>query len=218
MTKKYSSEETIRAILDVSTQLFVEKGYEKTTIQDIVNGLEGLSRGAIYHHFQSKEEIIDAVVKRLTPNSKYLEAISSRQDLNGLEKIQQLLLETLFNPEMTNSFSLTYSLFDNPKFYLMYLKHTNEVLAPQIEAYLSEGNADGSLAVEYPQQISEIIVMLLGTWFSTSLYPNSIATFWEKLAAVKYLLEGINVAILSDDVMEKIKDEVTSKGIENEKQ
>lgn len=218
MTKKYSSEETIRAILDVSTQLFVEKGYEKTTIQDIVNGLEGLSRGAIYHHFQSKEEIIDAVVKRLTPNSKYLEAISSRQDLNGLEKIQQLLLETLFNPEMTNSFSLTYSLFDNPKFYLMYLKHTNEVLAPQIEAYLSEGNADGSLAVEYPQQISEIIVMLLGTWFSTSLYPNSIATFWEKLAAVKYLLEGINVAILSDDVMKKIKDEVTSKGIENEKQ
>jgi len=217
MTKKYSSEETIRAILDVSTQLFVEKGYEKTTIQDIVNGLEGLSRGAIYHHFQSKEEIIDAVVKRLTPNSKYLEAISSRQDLNGLEKIQQLLLESLFNPEMTNSFSLTYSLFDNPKFYLLYLKHTNEVLAPQIEAYLSEGNADGSLAVEYPQQISEIIVMLLGTWFSTAIYPNSIATFWEKLGAVKYLLEGINVAILSDDVMEKIKDEVTSKGIENEK-
>lgn len=94
MAKKYNTEETIKLILDTATRLFTEKGYEKTTIQDIVNELDGLSRGAIYHHFASKEAIVDGVIKRLLPEKKYIEAISNRQDLNGLEKIQHLFLET----------------------------------------------------------------------------------------------------------------------------
>lgn len=67
MAKKYNTEETIKLILDTATRLFTEKGYEKTTIQDIVNELDGLSRGAIYHHFASKEAIVDGVIKRLLP-------------------------------------------------------------------------------------------------------------------------------------------------------
>ena len=39
--------------LDVSLKLFLEKGYEETTILDIVDQLGGLTRGAFYHHFKS---------------------------------------------------------------------------------------------------------------------------------------------------------------------
>ena len=51
-------------ILDTAQRLFLEKGYEQTTIQDITDNLGGLTKGAIYHHFKSKEEIIDAVSDR----------------------------------------------------------------------------------------------------------------------------------------------------------
>ena len=215
LTKRYDTEATVQDILDAATRLFVEKGYEKTTIQDIVNALDGLSRGAIYHHFRSKEAIIDGVVRRLIPDTAYLNDISNRTDLNGLEKMQHLLLETLFNKEVGASFQLAYSLFDNPKFFMMYIMNTNEVLAPQIERFINEGNNDKSLQIEYPKQVSEIIVLLLGTWFIVALFPNTIETFWDKLYATKYVLEGIKLNLLSDEIMGKIINGI--KEAENEK-
>ena len=56
MSRNKYPEVTVEKILDVSQRLFYEKGYEKTSIQDIVNELGGLSKGAIYHHFKSKED------------------------------------------------------------------------------------------------------------------------------------------------------------------
>ena len=60
MARNKHPEETVGQILDVASRLFLEKGYEHTSIQDIINNLGGLSKGAIYHHFKSKEEILIA--------------------------------------------------------------------------------------------------------------------------------------------------------------
>ena len=60
MARNKYPELTVEKILEVSQRLFLEKGYEQTTIQDIVDNLGGLTKGAGYHHFKSKEEIINA--------------------------------------------------------------------------------------------------------------------------------------------------------------
>ena len=65
MARNKYPEITVARILDVSERLFLEKGYDNTTIQDIVDELGGLSKGAVYHHFKSKEEIMDAVGDRM---------------------------------------------------------------------------------------------------------------------------------------------------------
>ena len=52
MARNKHHEETVGRILDVASRLFLEKGYEHTSIQDIINNLGGLSKGAIYHHFK----------------------------------------------------------------------------------------------------------------------------------------------------------------------
>ena len=44
-------------IIDAAMKLFLEKGYENTTMQDIVEA-SGMSKGAIYHYFKSKQEIV----------------------------------------------------------------------------------------------------------------------------------------------------------------
>ena len=59
MSRNKYPEETVERILDTAQRLFLEKGYEQTTIQDITDNLGGLTKGAIYHHFKSKEEIIE---------------------------------------------------------------------------------------------------------------------------------------------------------------
>ena len=53
MPRNKYPEETVEKILDVSLKLFLEKGYENTTVLDIVDHLGGLTRGAFYHHFKS---------------------------------------------------------------------------------------------------------------------------------------------------------------------
>lgn len=69
MARNKHPEETVSRILDVSFRLFMEKGYEHTSIQNIIDNLGGLSKGAIYHHFKSKEDILVAVTDRITGES-----------------------------------------------------------------------------------------------------------------------------------------------------
>ena len=56
-------EERRNQILDAAVATFSQKGFHQTTIEDI--RLEGgLSRGAVYHYFKSKEDIIDGIRQR----------------------------------------------------------------------------------------------------------------------------------------------------------
>src|SRR3569832_771141 len=52
-------------IIACAAALFFEKGYEATTIADILERT-GLSKGAFYHHFESKEELLDAFTEQAT--------------------------------------------------------------------------------------------------------------------------------------------------------
>ena len=72
MARNKNPEETVHLILDVAYRLFMEKGYEYTSIQDIIDNLGGLSKGAIYHHFKSKEDILIAVIQKMTAQSNQL--------------------------------------------------------------------------------------------------------------------------------------------------
>ncbi len=51
-------------ILDVAQRLMVTTGYEQMTIQDILDGL-GISKGAFYHYFSSKQELLEAIIERM---------------------------------------------------------------------------------------------------------------------------------------------------------
>ena len=73
MARNKHPEETVHFILDAAFRLFIEKGYERTSIQDIIDQLGGLSKGAIYHHFKSKEDILAAVTERMTDAYRHLQ-------------------------------------------------------------------------------------------------------------------------------------------------
>ncbi len=99
MARNKHPEETASLILDVAFRLFIEKGYECTSIQDIIDNLGGLSKGAIYHHFRSKEDILVAVTDRMTEESnKMLVEIRDRTDITGKEKLKAIFKESVLRP------------------------------------------------------------------------------------------------------------------------
>ncbi|MBP8921041.1 MAG: TetR/AcrR family transcriptional regulator [Micropruina sp.] len=51
-------------VVDVAIELFARRGYEGTTVTDILQAV-GMAKGGFYHHFASKDEVFDACVERL---------------------------------------------------------------------------------------------------------------------------------------------------------
>lgn len=52
---------TRERIVDAADRLFYEQGYEQTSFSDVAESV-GITRGNFYHHFKSKDEILDAVI------------------------------------------------------------------------------------------------------------------------------------------------------------
>ena len=75
-----TAEERKNEILNVAEQLFVEKGFENASTNDIIARI-GIARGTLYHHFKSKEEILDAIVERMTREgiARAKEAVSDKK-------------------------------------------------------------------------------------------------------------------------------------------
>lgn len=204
MKNRYNAEETRNDILNVATKLFIEKGYEKTSIQDIVNGLDGLTRGAIYHHFESKDDIINSVMQRTRPTNDFFESLKERKDLNGLEKIRALFVESTSNQELITFFQEANQLLNNSRFFVEYMNMNTNYVAPQITYLLDEANEDGSLNIPYTEQMSEIILLIISTWFISAIYPATLEQFNQKLLAMKYACDGFGFTLFDDEMMKQI--------------
>lgn len=56
-------DEKRQELLNAAERLFCRQGYEKTSVQDILDAI-ALSKGGFYHHFASKEEVLIALCDR----------------------------------------------------------------------------------------------------------------------------------------------------------
>ncbi|MHB8766184.1 MAG: TetR/AcrR family transcriptional regulator [Deferrisomatales bacterium] len=56
--------ETRRKVVEAATRLFARRGYHRTTVADLAAAI-GMTQGAIFHHFASKEALLDAVIEGL---------------------------------------------------------------------------------------------------------------------------------------------------------
>lgn len=61
---KADAAKTRRLILKAALDLFVEKGYERTTFEDVA-GRIGLTKGAVYWHFNNKPDLLSELVARM---------------------------------------------------------------------------------------------------------------------------------------------------------
>jgi AcrR family transcriptional regulator len=87
---KKPPEQWEREILDAAKELFLSKGYEDTSVADIME-LAGGAKGMFYRFFQSKEEVMHVLGDRLFFENNPFETVRGRSDLTGLQKIREVL-------------------------------------------------------------------------------------------------------------------------------
>lgn len=73
--------------LDTALELFSQQGYEKTTIQHIIDAM-GVSKGAFYHYFRSKEDLVEQIAAAYADRVVLLAVeVAAMPDLNALQKL-----------------------------------------------------------------------------------------------------------------------------------
>lgn len=208
MARNKHPQETVNLILDVSFRLFIEKGYEHTSIQDIIDHLGGLSKGAIYHHFKSKEDILVAVTDRMTEESnKMLAAIRDNAKLTGLEKLRKLCRESVLRPEHDGIFAAAPNLKDNPRLVFAIIRDSVDVVAPQyILPILQQGLQDGSIQTEYPEELAELLMLSANVWMNPMMFDDTPEKCYRKFMVLRLMMKGMGLDIFDEEVLERLKE------------
>lgn len=103
MPRQHDTKETRELIINSAVELFIEKGYARTTLEDIVKRI-GLTRGAFYWNFKSKKEILDEIIARYENFFREIYTSYTRSD-SAYETIKNFLICDLEKKNTANPYT-----------------------------------------------------------------------------------------------------------------
>lgn len=208
MARNKYPEETINQILTVALNLFIQKGYEQTSVQDIINELGGLTKGAIYHHFKSKEEILQAVTDHLFQGvDDMLSSVRDDKELNGREKLRKISLVSLDNPAQDELASVAPNLLRNPKMLAALIENIIDKAVPiYIQPIIEQGMRDGSIQTDYPRELSEVLMVLTNIWLNPAIIPASPEAVLRKVKLFDEILKGLGLDLFDEQMIQRYEE------------
>lgn len=179
-----------REIVSTSRDLFLQQGYEKTTMQDVMTKV-GIAKGTTYHYFKSKEMLLDAVVEDMV--SEYMTGVEKALKVcqgKALDKMRVLIdagrapshrretLDQLHQP-------------GNMGMHVRLLAVILSKLAPLYAEVISQGCEEGIFHVVHPLECAEIL--LAGVQFVTDVgyYPWSRQDLERRARAIPAFIEDL---------------------------
>lgn len=202
MPRKNDPKGTVEKIIVVSLELFAKKGYEKTSMQDIVEAL-GMSKGAIFYHFKSKKEILDAAVSRQSEYMKrqlqvWMEEMKGRTAREKLIGILNRNLHTFQAHALDNILS---SQTQSPQFVLSSIRESINNTAPSLAGIMREGQMDGTITTDFPDECAELFLLLLNMWCDPTIFRCDIFRLTMRFKCLQQLMANMGADVISDDFL-----------------
>src|SRR4029079_11503029 len=144
-------------ILDVTQRLVYTKGYEQMAIQDILSELQ-ISKGAVYHYFDSEPGFLEALIERLAEEALELfNPIVQDPHLPALEKLQRFFdtavrwktARKAFLMEILHVWYADHNAIVRQKILTMWSRYT----LPLLITIFEQGIREGVLNIAYPDQV-----------------------------------------------------------------
>ena len=149
-------------ILDAAEELFAARGYEETSTGDILDRV-GIARGTLYYHFRSKEEILDALIGRI---SQTLIARAGKAAEDKSVPVVERIVRTIASLNLeTGESSIGHEVLEQvhkPQNALMHQKMQQSLLdgvVPVVSSLVEEGNTEGIFHTDYPRETTEMLVL-----------------------------------------------------------
>lgn len=163
--KKESKEHELKKneLLAIAKTLFFQKGYDNTTVQDIIDTL-GIAKGTFYHYFKSKDELLDTLVDQMTTEmSQRLRPIASAKK-NAIEKVLDIFrVGAAYKVENLELFLvLVKTLYRDENQILRdrMFQRSIEKNSPTITRIIRQGIKEGVFTTAYPEHMGEMIINL----------------------------------------------------------
>lgn len=160
-----------QALLDTAMELFCERGYDSTSIHAVIEKV-GVSKGAFYHYFKSKGDILQAVVQQYIEKEIHItHEIAANNHLNAIEKVSELINtvlghKTLNLKERQERLKISSFLQDegNVKLQRKIVESKFQMLHAPYQVIIEQGINEGSFHPLYldeaVEQIMHLIVIL----------------------------------------------------------
>lgn len=199
-----------KELAKIALDLFIENGYENTSITQIMKAA-GLTKAGMYHYFSSKEEILDEAINPIIEK----DISNTRGEMQGLTVEEKMILFTkgTASPSalMQQLLNIKQSADASYAAYRIREKMLHAQI-PLMEEIIIEGNELGIYKIEYPRQTAEFLVLLGKAIVEPHILPNAEGE--ESLKRVKAYLQLIQRWITPsehhfEDIKNTILDEIT---------
>lgn len=144
-------------LIEVAEGLFLENGYDRTSVNDIVKAT-GIAQGTFYYHFKSKEHMLEAVAEKLISGIEQEVRADITPSHDHVGKRLNDMINVLFKIKMTSK-QLLEDLHKDSNILLhnKLSKKTIDRLIPIFTDVINEGIAKKQLHVDYPDETAEIL-------------------------------------------------------------
>ncbi|MGN1198795.1 MAG: TetR/AcrR family transcriptional regulator [Acetatifactor sp.] len=161
------AEERRNEILDVAERLFCTKGFDNASTNDILTEI-GIARGTLYYHFKSKEDILDAMIERLTNQMvEKASVIALDESIPVLERLTGTMLSLNVDNELGH---MVMEQVHRPQNALM-LQKLEHMLLGRVNRLITriteDGIRQGIMHTDYPAEAVEMLMTYSYTAFNS---------------------------------------------------
>ena len=151
------AEERRNEILDVAEELFVTRGYDNTSTNDILERI-GIARGTLYYHFKSKEDILNSIIERVN-NSLIARAraIASDTSMPVVDRLVATIAGLRVDTDLGQEIIDQGHKAQNALMHQKMQKHLIESVVPVITGIVEEGKRQGIFNIRYPSETTEML-------------------------------------------------------------
>ncbi len=174
-------------LLKIAYKLFISKGYENTSVDEIIEEA-GIAKGTYYYYFESKEQMLEDVIEMMIDT----EVETARQVLGAPIPVEQKIVGIISSIRPTQEESPIEGLLMKPENALMHKKTKQKIiekLVPLLTEVVEEGIANGTFNCENIPERVRFLLILSSETFDESLFgENDIKVFidmMEKLLGAK---------------------------------
>ena len=191
----YAPEHTRRVLLDAATALFDERGYHATSVDAIVSAA-GVTKGAFYHHFGGKEDILmqiqdDYIDNRLRNCEKIMATVEGPED-----RLRELMYEALAGIE---KYRAQVSIFMQERRFLTGpdfapIKAKRDKVNACYERVIQQGIDEGVFDPELDPRIISFSILGMAAWALTWYRPSGRLTVRDVAdQMVRLVLTGVTL-------------------------
>lgn len=189
-----SAEERKFEIIVAASELFAAKGYDHTSINDILEKV-GIAKGTLYYHYKSKEEILDALIEYYGTNAiKIANQIAADKSLPVVERIVKIIVSININVSDNSAGKEVIEQIQRPQNALMRQKSkkfTIKEMLPIITKVLTEGIEQGIFNTEYLTESVEMILVYVSNVFDDNITDLTETELMKRAIAFIYNMERL---------------------------